>query len=164
MQIKIQKIPSHIVVDNKERPTTNNLGHYIHCNVDGIKNFWSWYKGSKLVDTLGRPIIMYHGTNRNFRVVNILKGAQHIFWISRDDHSIESGEAGASSSKVIMELYIKLERPASWREYEKLGLGQLRTQFDGALLDKDAFVFDASQIKSSKNKGTFDPYNKLITE
>lgn len=43
-------------------PTSNSLGAVIHHTHDGQANFWSWFQGSRAVDGLGRPLVLFHGT------------------------------------------------------------------------------------------------------
>lgn len=52
-----------VEVDGKWRPSCNSKGQLIHPDEDGIRNFWRWFNESKVVDTFGRPIVVYHGTS-----------------------------------------------------------------------------------------------------
>jgi len=61
-----QGISDTITVDGVERPTTNSEGKPIYPTEDGIRNFWKWFGDSKVVDEQGRPLVVYHGTNRDF--------------------------------------------------------------------------------------------------
>ena len=47
----------------KENPQIDSTGKLIHPTAAGIKNFWDSFKGSKVTDTEGRPVPMYHGTS-----------------------------------------------------------------------------------------------------
>ena len=58
--MRISEIEMPDTIDGK--PTRNNLGQLIHPTVEGIKNFWRWFGDSKVVDSKGRPLVMYHGT------------------------------------------------------------------------------------------------------
>lgn len=131
-------------------------------NKTDLPAFKSWFGKSKIVDANGDPRIVYHGTNSRFSVVNMKKGAQGLFWFSSDPNKITSGDAGATGTSIIMDLYVKIENPAGWNEYSKYGLGQLQDLgYDGVILDDgaggfDGFVFEGDQIKSaSKNLGTY---------
>lgn len=46
--------------------STNNKGRNIHPTEDGIENFWKWFGNSKVVDSSGRPLVVYHGTDADF--------------------------------------------------------------------------------------------------
>lgn len=55
-----------LIVDEIERPMHNSLGRLIHPTETGIENFWRWFGSSKAVDGRGRPLVVYHGTRRQF--------------------------------------------------------------------------------------------------
>lgn len=46
--------------------STNSKGQKIHPTEDGIENFWKWFRNSKVVDSYGRPLVVYHGTDADF--------------------------------------------------------------------------------------------------
>lgn len=149
------------------KPTTNSLGDPIAPTEAGIANFWQWFGDSKVVDSAGRPIVMYHGTNTKFSTIQMKKGAQGIFWTTSDKGTIERGESGAQGVSIIMPLYVKIEHPAGWKEYDQLMIDEFKScGLDGAILPMktgfDAFVLSADRIKSVDNVGTFDPNNKNI--
>lgn len=55
-----------IMVDGVERPTRNSNGQLIHPTKQGIENFWRWFGDSQVVDADGKPLVVYHGTKRDF--------------------------------------------------------------------------------------------------
>ncbi len=123
--------------------------------------FWKWFGDSKVVDTDGNPLVVYHGTNANFRKFNTKKSTQGVIWFSSDRDKIARGDAGAAGRSKILELFASIQRPAGWKEYDKLLLSQLRRDYDGAILPDgyggfDGFVFDPTQLKSIDNDGTWD--------
>jgi 2'-5' RNA ligase len=115
-------------------------------------DFDSWFNGSKVVDSNGKPLLCHHETNVNFKKVNPKKTTQGIFWFTTDRGSIDRGETGAAGHGMVKDFYVSMKNPAGWKEYEQLLLVQLKSQgYDGALLPKgdgtyDGFVFDNSQI------------------
>ena len=115
-------------------------------------DFDSWFAGSKVVDSNGKPLLCHHETNVNFKKVNPKKTTMGIFWFTTDRGSIDRGETGAAGHGMVKDFYVSMKNPAGWEEYEKLLLVQLKSQgYDGALLPKgdgtyDGFVFDNSQI------------------
>lgn len=123
--------------------------------------FKFWFKDSKVVRD-GQPLMVHHGTGKKFRKFNIKKSVQPIIWFTSSKGSIEAGEVGAAGHGHIMDLYISMQNPAGWNEYEKYGLGQLESMgYDGAILPDpdgkfDGFVFNPNQIKSVYNDGTWD--------
>lgn len=144
-------------------PNENSLGHPISNSDEVLRNFWNWFGSSKAVDDQGRPLVVYHGTDKKFSKVNFKKGAQGIFWFTTDKSAIESGSVGAAANGIIMELYVRITNPASWKEYDQLMLGEFKARgLDGALLPESdgtlvGFIIDKpTQVKTVKNKGYGD--------
>ena len=155
----------------KKLPNENSLGQPIAHTEEALKNFWNWFNGSKVVDSQGRPLVVYHGTNKKFKKINLKKGAQSIFWFTSDKSAVESGNVGAAGHGVIMELYVNIKNPANWKQYDQLMLDELKSRgFDGALLpDSDGsmtgFILNShAQVKAvSGNKGTYSG-NSIVDE
>lgn len=152
-----------------QRPTRNSDGKPIAQTEEAVRNFWRWFGASKTVDAQGRPRVVYHGTGSKFSTFNKKKSTQGLIWFTSNKASIEAGEVGAQGKGVIMELYAKVEHPADWTQYDKLGLYEFKREgLDGAILTEqdgqfDGFVFESSQLKSATgNKGTFDPAKSNI--
>ena len=55
-----------VMVDGKERTVFNSNGKPIHPTIEGVQNFWKWFGDSKVVDAQGRPLVVYHATNKDF--------------------------------------------------------------------------------------------------
>ena len=55
-----------IVVDGKERTVYNSEGNRINKSAEALTNFWRWFGDSKVVDGLGRPLVVYHGSYEKF--------------------------------------------------------------------------------------------------
>lgn len=130
-------------------------------------NFKAWFRNSK-VSLGGEPRVVYHGTSKKFSQFNLKKAPQPIIWFTTNKDAIASGDVGAAGKGHVMELYVSLQNPAGWKEYEKYGLGQLKgLGYDGAILPSsdgnyDGFVFSPTQIKSPKNRGEWNPREKSI--
>lgn len=133
-------------------------------------NFNKWFSGSKVVDASGNPLVVYHGTSKKFSKFNLKNAPQPIIWFTSDKSTFKddaSGASGAAGKGHVMELYANIKNPASWKEYEKYGLGQLKgLGYDGVILPEgntfDGFVFEPTQLKSVANKGEWDTANKNI--
>jgi N12 class adenine-specific DNA methylase len=54
--------PDMIDVDGVQRPITNSKGNPIAATDEAIRAFWRWFGNSMAVDDLGRPLILFHGT------------------------------------------------------------------------------------------------------
>lgn len=131
--------------------------------------FKSWFGKSKVADKNGIPFKVYHGSNSKFTTVSMSKGAQGLFWFTSDPATISGGTSGAQGTKYIMDLYVRIENPAGWKEYEKFGLQQLQDLgYDGVILDDgdgafNGFVFNPNQVKSaSRNVGSYSRENDSI--
>lgn len=117
--------------------------------------FKLWFEGSKIINPDGIPRIVYHGTNKQFKILSTKYSTQGIIWFASDKNSIINGEYGVSG-EIIKSLYISMKNPAGWEEYEKLGLGQIKERgYDGVILsDGDdhytGFVFKSNQIRIAK--------------
>lgn len=117
-----------------------------------------WVPGDPLTDLTGKPIIMYHGTDKRFSKFSSRKSIGGIIWMTSDRTKIERNEIGASGHGIIISMHVTLLKPAGWKEYDKLVLDQLISQgYDGAILDDpdgtfDAFVFSPKQIKIIKKE------------
>jgi hypothetical protein len=117
-----------------------------------------WIPGDPLTDKSGKPIVLYHGTDKRFSKFSIKKSTMGIIWLTNDKSKIEQGTAGASGKGRIISAHVSLKNPAGWKEYDQLLLVQLKSMgYDGAILDDkdgtfDVFVFEPSQIKIISNK------------
>jgi len=156
-----------LTVDSKTRPRFNSLGLPIHKTDEGVANFWRWFGDSVVVDTAGRPRVVYHGTSKKFTTFKLQLG---VVWFTTDKHTIASGEAGAQGTSMVMPLYAKILHPAGWKQYDNLLLDQYKGHgLDGAILPStvghyDGFVLHPNQLKSIINKGQFSPTSNNITE
>jgi hypothetical protein len=129
--------------------------------------FKKWFGDSKVVDENGEPLVVYHGTDKEFKKFDKKKTIGGQFWFTNKKDLIEKGEVGAAGKGRIIESYLSIKNPAGWNEYDKLSLDQIIQQgFDGIILeesDQNTYIaFEPTQIKSVENKGTFDPENPNI--
>jgi ADP-Ribosyltransferase in polyvalent proteins len=130
--------------------------------------FKAWFGNSKVVDENGNPLIMYHGTGAKFSSFSKKKVIGSQFWFTANKSEIESGDVGASGSGFILAVYLSIQNPVGWKEYENLMLGQIRARgHDGIILTEShngstCIVFEPTQIKSIYNNGMWDGSNKNI--
>ena len=52
-----------IEIDGKERIVYNSNGDRIAKSKEALTNFWRWFGDSKVVDSQGRPLVVYHGSD-----------------------------------------------------------------------------------------------------
>jgi len=112
-----EEIPETIKVNGKERPTRNSNNKLIHTTIQGIENFWKWFGDSEVVDKRGRPLVVYHGTDKSFDTFrNKNRGLVYYFTPSAINASSYSG----STNSNIIQVYIKSENPYRGGKEEEL--------------------------------------------
>lgn len=140
--------------------------------------FRRWFLGSKVTDSKGKPIAVYHGTPENF---DQFKRGQNPSFESRGFYfsplqSIGQNYAGANGR--VIEAYLSINNPYIAKDYLDVAkLSSARIQeleaqgFDGAYFkpgkgsefQEEWVAFHPSQIKSAtENNGDFDPDNDDI--
>jgi hypothetical protein len=67
---------TEIEVDGIKRPTMNSNEMPINWSREGVENFWRWFAGSKVVDAEGRPLVVYHGTAKDFTKFDLSKSGE----------------------------------------------------------------------------------------
>lgn len=141
------------------------------------KNFKNWFGKSKVTDKDGKPLVVYHGTNKEFTSFN----PGNIFF-SKDVDYAEAMVEERGGGKVL-ETYVRIENPKhikmkpgefSYPQAEKKIIEDARNEgYDGLIIDYDVeeeymkntfFVaFSPEQIKSATdNDGSFDPNTSQI--
>ena len=135
-------------------------------------SFKKWFKGSKVVDENGKPLVVYHGTNKDFDEFNTPS-----YFTSE---KLAKGFGGN-----IIPVYLSLKNPKVFKtfpEYEEYVEGHIAGVFDERLdeLKKQGYdgiihrdlesreydyylAFEPTQIKSVFNKGTFNPHDPRIS-
>ena len=172
-----------INVDGVTRPTTNSNGQPIAQTEEGLRNFWRWFGGSKVVDKDGKPLVVYHGTESDFdsfdqnKVKTTKLGSG--FYFAKDPETANL-YAGFSGSNVVP-VYLRMERPLIASSVEEarqiledngqymnidefsgthaadMAAVLAKAGFDGIMYDGVMVVQDPTQIKSAiGNRGTFN--------
>jgi hypothetical protein len=152
-----------------------NFKTWLENSIIDNPDFKNWFKNSKVIDSEGNPIVVYHQTSKEaaekikkFGFDSKKSAMGGIIWVTSDKNAADKNETGAGVSGAVFELYASIQNPAGWDEYDKKGIDELiRDGYDGVILkDKDgtfnAIVFDPKQLKSIKNKGTFSTDTKKI--
>jgi len=102
----------------------NSLGNPISDTDEGIENFWKWFGNSKVVDEQGRPLVCYHGTDKDFSSFDPIKmGSKDYGFLSQGFYFTadqETADAYANyhelenSGQNTMIVYLKIENPYYW--------------------------------------------------
>lgn len=156
----------------------------------GTPEFKAWFGKSKAVSTLGRPLVLYHGTRADvteFRRGKDAAAGSGIYLAQNPDKaSAWAGVTNTSDAAAkqygytpssptgakVLPVYAKIENPyrvdindSDSLHYAKSGQAE-RDGYDGLHIPQvgEWVAFHPTQIKSAiGNRGTFDPKNPLIT-
>ena len=111
------------------------------------------YKQFLMEATKNNYITVYHGTKTPFDKFDFNRMTQRIIWFTNDKEGLLRKEKGAQGHGYILTLKVKINNPAGWDEYDKLGLWELQREgYDGVILPDpdgtfDGFVFKNNQVK-----------------
>jgi len=134
-----------IIVDNLD--DVNNLIKEVGKEKAQLKK-----ESTKVVDEKGKPLTVYHGTDKNFKDFDPNKSFDGGLWFTSDLDALKKGEVGAGGKGRIIKANLNVKKMAGWDEYEKYSLAELRRDgYDGVKLDDDYIVFENSQVKQIKN-------------
>lgn len=145
--------------------------------------FKKWFGDSKVVDENGDPLILYHGTNKDFESFEIQDEPTHGsrggegFYFTSDPRRASGYAQGIGGN--IKPVYLKAEKIfysiSQLNDEQKdyyFNTEKPRNEilqdlgFDAVADGKDNFygivVFEPTQIKSVNNRGTFDPEDPRI--
>jgi hypothetical protein len=169
-----------IDVDGVMKHRHNSEGKPIHPTDDGIRNFHRWFEDSKVVDKHGRPQVMYHGTNRDFKAFsknvfpNFNTPQDKIGFFFTKDTTYANQYTGDHGH--IMPVFLKSNSPKyedvsvidkienGTRQYAGTYVSKLKKSgYDSVSFgDVEHAVFHPSQIKSAiGNDGSFDHPTKI---
>ena len=77
--------------------------------------FKKWFGDSKVVDSKGEPLVVYHGTDKDFTIAN-----DGVFWGAEDkDFAIKYAGLHDTKNGKVMELYFKISNPIDFK-YRKI--------------------------------------------
>lgn len=146
-------------------------------------NFKKWFEDSKIVDSSGKPLPVYHatGTPENF---NEFRSAKSGIWFTSDaEHaSLNYGydpAGGTEPSTRLYKVFLKMKNPFIFEEDEmppefyrdhtlwaEKEFAKLKEKgYDGLIAKPYYAVFEPSQIKSATgNIGTFNPEDTGIAK
>jgi hypothetical protein len=118
-------------------------------------------KSSSLSDFLSHYPKAYHGTDAKFRQFSLNKSATPMIWFSSDADYIKAGNAGAAGRSIILERRLLITHPAGWKEYDRYGIGELKSLgYNGLILHEERSpttyaVFDIKRIKTDAQMKRF---------
>ena len=133
------------------------VGELFFSGTEKPSAFKSWFGDSKVVGAQGKPLVVYHGTDKDFTSFDAEKpktsGAMHGkgFYFA-DAAQASSYSDSPSGGGLVMPVYLKMERPF---------FGSKLTEKDTALLRREMPEFDAAYKKFVAEEGT-DEYAPSI--
>jgi len=179
-------IGGYIEIDGAKRPVFSSNGTLIHPTEEGVRNFWKWFGDSKAVDDQGRPLVVYHGTDKNFTEFDSSLWRQdHGIYLTTDSE-YASGYANSFMSDGIvmpganvMPMFVKISSPEFYlTKSDQFDVNMVnileKSGIDGAFvgitdyevevgaktvaMSHEIVVFRPNQIKSATgNSGDFNP-------
>lgn len=170
-------------------PNENSLGKRIapRNNQSVLKNFWNWFADSKIKDSQGRPLILYHGTNYSFTQFEMKGGVD----FPRAAYFSSKKTLAKTYGSKIIPVYLKISNPyvanaegATFNDfYDQMASDMYYARdngFDGVIIRNlrddwgqhskrgilaDTYaVFDSCQIKAIENGGYYDANSENIYE
>jgi N12 class adenine-specific DNA methylase/tRNA1(Val) A37 N6-methylase TrmN6 len=137
--------------------------------------FRKWFGDSKVVDADGKPLVVYHGTTRDFSQFDPERAETDFgsFFTDQADHAQEYSQGNGGN---MMPVYLSIKNPyevtsSQWALAEGLSPEQARDAgYDGYKItslngsaETTWVAFRPEQIKSAiSNNGDFDPANQDI--
>ena len=90
-------LPTTLKINGIERPTTNSEGKPIAQTEAAVRNFWAWFGDSKVVDKKGRPLVVFHGSEKDFTEFNSNLGGGLIYFAERNNVGMSYGSKTISA-------------------------------------------------------------------
>lgn len=138
----------HIEVDGVTRPRFNSDGHLIHHSDAGIQNFWRWFGDSQTVDHLGRPVVLYHGTQRSADFESFDGAA--IYFAEPPSYAsnwaaVVDSVTGVATNARLIPVYLKARKPVNMTA----GLDTFNPQSDPQVMFYDLRDEDSGELLHS---------------
>ena len=154
-------------------PLGNDNASKNHVKQTETKEFKAWFGDSKIVDGEGKPLVVYHGTTKDFESFDDSKRAEgnygvgHYFTQNPWRTSAYAGEYSHYENGRVIPAFVKIEHPAdaeTAHEYGEDTEAMEKSGYDGIISGDTIVPFHANQIKSAiGNSGKFDPKDPRIT-
>lgn len=130
-----------IQIGGVSKPIENSHGQLVAPAHDAetLRNFHKWFSDSKVVDDQGRPLVVYHGTTKDFSTFRRKEGGRAIWAASADAANTYAGASDVYEGRVfgdmnVMPLYMSMSNPLVF-DADGSSFDQLR--FEGDRADPD---------------------------
>jgi hypothetical protein len=155
------------------KSATGNLGEYSRESKNikySLKSapttpeFKRWFGDSQVVDAKGKPLVVYHGTQKEFTQFTEPDLDSTEGQYGEGIYFAYTKSAAEDYGDLVMPLYVRITNPApeAWAE-GKTPREILAAGYDGVIAGDQLVVFNPTQVKSATgNIGTYDPNNPDI--
>lgn len=156
-------------VVGKKRSVYNSNGERIAQSEPALRNFYKWFGDSKVVDSQGRPLVVYHGTKDDFVEFQLKTGKRYdsghlgtgFYFTNKEQSAKEYAQwkSGYGEERVLP-LYLKIQNPLllndkdatfKVRAKKALGIPQKETQGYYSITEKES-----DQITNEAKKQGYD--------
>lgn len=178
-------LPQTVRVGDTDKPAFNSDGLPIAGSVEHVVNFWNWFGESKTVDQHGRPVVFYHGTDKDVAVFRASPSGNLGAGIYLTDSRVEAASYTHDPRSYpnhvtggnIIPLYVRIVNPYFWTDEDTYALDTAAHQVKVARSrGHDAIIyvkrrgkvrhcvaFTSRQLKSAVgNTGRFNPDSESI--
>lgn len=100
-------MPDTLKIGGRTVSTKDSQGNSLGDDEESIKKFYEWFGDSDVVDSKGRPKVVYHGTNAKFDKFDSSKADG--FWFTDNLSALtdDDGQIGAQGVNYIKKAYLK---------------------------------------------------------
>lgn len=100
-----------INIDGKERTVYNSNGERIAQSEPALRNFYKWFGDSKVVDSQGRPLVVYHGTDAEFDTFDKWERGRNTQVSTHGFYFTDNTAVAETYGTQKMPVYLKFNRP-----------------------------------------------------
>jgi hypothetical protein len=149
------------VEEGEQKPTKDVVAEKTKLAIRAPKTeeFKKWFGNSKVVDKNGNPVVVYHGTDSNFKKFNTEEGA---FFFG----GWEAASFAQTYGENVIPAYVRITNPlkASFEEFISYDIDDLKSRgYDGVVYETEVegmpdeitqqwVAFEPNQIKSAFNQ------------
>lgn len=117
-------------INGVDKTVYNTNGDRIAKSEDALRAFYNWFGDSKVVDEQGRPVVMWHATNKTFDTFNMRKVSGYGKAFGFGQYFTNNEEASEEYGEIKMPVYLSLKNPLIIKEnvddvfnaFEEIGL------------------------------------------
>jgi hypothetical protein len=149
------------IEEGEQKPTKDVVAEKTKLAIRAPKTeeFKKWFGNSKVVDKNGNPVVVYHGTDSNFKKFNTEEGA---FFFG----GWEAASFAQTYGENVIPAYVRITNPlkASFEEFISYDIDDLKSKgYDGVVYETEVegmpdeitqqwVAFEPNQIKSASNQ------------